>query len=59
METQALAPTRFRWLGAAWTTIVIVSTVPVGGHYAVDLAAGFVIWALAAAISQRVSTPSA
>ncbi|QDM40174.1 phosphatase PAP2 family protein [Altererythrobacter sp. TH136] len=59
MATQALAPTRLRWVGVAWTSMVIVSTVPVGGHYAVDLAAGFVIWALAAAISQRVSTPSA
>lgn len=59
MVTQALAETRWRWLGAAWTATVIVSTVPIGGHYASDLVTGAAIWAGCAWLSRRISTPSA
>jgi hypothetical protein len=59
MATQALAETRWRWLAVGWTAAVIVSTIPIGGHYVIDLVAGFAIWAAAAAIARRVNTPSA
>jgi membrane-associated phospholipid phosphatase len=59
LATQALWQTRFRWLGVAWTATVIVSTIPIGGHYLVDLIAGLLIWAGAAAFSSRLNNPSA
>lgn len=59
LATQALAHTRWRWLGVAWTAVVIVSTIPIGGHYAVDLLAGFLIWAACVGVARRVSSPSA
>lgn len=58
LATQALAATRWRWLGVAWTVVVIVSTVPIGGHYVTDLFAGFAIWAGCAWLACRVSSPS-
>jgi membrane-associated phospholipid phosphatase len=36
-----------RWLAlpvACWCALVVVSTVPNGGHYVVDLIAGFLLW---------------
>ena len=59
LATQALAETRWRWLGVGWTAAVIVSTIPIGGHYVTDLAAGFAIWAASAAVARRLSIPSA
>jgi membrane-associated phospholipid phosphatase len=32
-------------LAAAWLVIMLVATLPGGGHYVVDLIAGFVVWA--------------
>jgi membrane-associated phospholipid phosphatase len=58
LATQALAETRWRWIGVAWTAVVIVSTIPIGGHYVTDLAAGFAIWAGCARLARRVSNPS-
>ncbi len=59
MLTQALADTRLRWFGPLWTTTIILAAIPMGGHYAVDLAAGFVVWLLAATLARRISSPSA
>lgn len=59
LATQALSPTRLRWVGVAWTAVVIVSTVPIGGHYVTDLVAGFAIWAGCAWVARRFSNPSA
>ena len=59
LATQAVAHTRWRWFGVAWTATVIVSTIPIGGHYAVDLVAGFAIWGGCAWLARRVSNPSA
>lgn len=59
LAAQALAETRLRWAGVAWASAVIVSTVPIGGHYVTDIAAGLTVWLLAAAVARRVSTPSA
>lgn len=55
---QALWDTRLRWCGAGWAAAVVVSTVPIGGHYVTDLAAGFVIWLAAATLARRVNNPS-
>ena len=59
LATQALAETRWRWFAMAWTAGVVVSTIPIGGHYVTDLAAGFAIWAGCAWTARRFSTPSA
>lgn len=37
---------RCAWLAYAWNGVVIVSTIPIGGHYFVDLVAGAVVWLL-------------
>ena len=39
----------------AFSTIVLVSTIPIGGHYFADVLAGFVIWALAVRIVEAKS----
>ncbi|WP_336986670.1 phosphatase PAP2 family protein [Altererythrobacter aquiaggeris] len=44
LATQALWNGPARILAVMWTALVIVSTVPMGGHYVVDLAAGVVVW---------------
>lgn len=59
IATQALAATRIRWIAVAWTATVIVSTIPIGGHYAVDVVAGAAIWAVCVGIAKKVSNPSA
>lgn len=59
LASQALWETRWRWPGIAWTSTVIVSTVPIGGHYAADLVAGFLVWLVAALTARRFSSPSA
>lgn len=32
------------WVAGAWCALVAVSTVPIGGHYVIDLLAGTVVW---------------
>lgn len=59
MALQALAASRLRWVGVAWAAGVIVSTIPIGGHYVTDLVAGFAIWAGCAWVVRRINTPSA
>ena len=44
---------RLRWLfpiSVGWNALVIVSTVPIGGHYAIDLPCGALLW-LAATVA--------
>jgi membrane-associated phospholipid phosphatase len=55
LVTQALAGTRWRVPAMFWTAGIILSAIPMGGHYVVDLAAGFVIWLAAASIARRVT----
>ena len=61
MITQAVGTTRLWPLALLWTAGIILAAIPMGGHYAVDLAGGFLIWLAAAAIARRAvaSTPSA
>jgi membrane-associated phospholipid phosphatase len=55
---QAVAETRLAWLGVAASAAVIVSTIPIGGHYVIDILAGTLIWLIAAVIARRISSPS-
>jgi len=50
---QALAGTRFHLLGIVTSAAVIVSTIPIGGHYVTDILAGTLIWLVAAVIALR------
>jgi len=53
--TQALAGTRW-WLPATlWTAGIILAAIPMGGHYVIDLAAGFAVWLAAASIAKGVT----
>lgn len=48
------------WIVAAWCALVAISTVPIGGHYVVDLAGGALLWLGVMALGQvrrsRLST---
>ena len=56
--TQALAETRLRWIGVGCSATVILAAIPMGGHYAADLLAGWLVWLGAALVARRVSNPS-
>lgn len=46
-----------RWLAwpmAGWCALVAVSTVPIGGHYVVDLIGGTALWCACLALARRV-----
>jgi len=46
----AFAYVQHRWLfviSLAWNGLVLISTIPIGGHYIVDLPAGAALWGLA------------
>lgn len=36
-----------KWAAVLWGALTIVSTVPMGGHYVIDLAGGVIVWAVA------------
>ena len=44
---QGFAQSPLRWLALPWSALTIVSTVPMGGHYVIDLAGGVLVWILA------------
>lgn len=41
-------------LACGWCGLVLISTIPIGGHYVIDLVAGAVVWALVGAIAARI-----
>lgn len=43
------------WPNYAWSAVVVLSTVPIGGHYVVDLVAGSALWSAVAAISAAIA----
>lgn len=61
LVSQAAWHTKWRWPAALWTAVVILSAIPMGGHYVADLVAGGLVWGGCAAISRRatISSPSA
>lgn len=54
--SQAVADTRFKFFGLGICATTIVSTIPIGGHYVIDIVAGTLIWLGAAVIATRVDT---
>ncbi len=52
---QGFHSTLARWPAIIWSAATIVSTIPMGGHYFTDLAAGFVVWLVAFLIVERTS----
>lgn len=48
-----------RWPSIAWNGLVIVSTIPIGGHYYVDLIAGAAMFAVIVAILSRTPVRAA
>lgn len=49
---QGFAGTPLRWPATIWAAVTIVSTVPMGGHYASDLIGGFLVWLVCAATAE-------
>lgn len=48
------------WPMAIWNGVVILSTIPIGGHYAIDLIAGAAVWAIVTALARTpLGAPSA
>lgn len=54
MIAQALAPGPLRFAGQGICAITIVSTIPIGGHYLVDLVGGAIIWLCCASLAKRL-----
>jgi membrane-associated phospholipid phosphatase len=48
------------WVVSAWCALVVISTIPIGGHYVIDLVAGTAVWAAFCRIAaeRRHSTPN-
>lgn len=44
---QSFAHSPLKWLALPWSVLTIVSTVPMGGHYVIDLAGGVLVWLVA------------
>ena len=42
----------FAW---AWSSVILISTIPIGGHYAIDIIGGTMVWA-ACTLAVRVGT---
>jgi membrane-associated phospholipid phosphatase len=49
---QGFAASILRWPAILWSALIIVSTVPMGGHYVVDLAGGLLVWIAAFLLAQ-------
>lgn len=39
------------WIVTAWNSLVLISTLPIGGHYVVDLAGGGLLWLIGVALA--------
>lgn len=58
MTVHASARLRYvAMISLAWNTIVIASTLPIGGHYTIDLVGGTLLW-LAATQAEVPGAPS-
>ncbi|GLK76085.1 hypothetical protein GCM10008171_13390 [Methylopila jiangsuensis] len=53
MTAYAFRRDRFlAWPMAIWNGVVILSTIPIGGHYVIDLIAGAAVWAMVATLAR-------
>jgi membrane-associated phospholipid phosphatase len=48
---QSFVNSPLKWAALAWSALTIVSTVPMGGHYVVDLAGGVLVWITACSLA--------
>jgi membrane-associated phospholipid phosphatase len=48
---QGFVTSPLKWLALPVSALTIVSTVPMGGHYVVDLAGGLLVWVLASKLA--------
>jgi membrane-associated phospholipid phosphatase len=48
---QGFVNSPLKWATLAWSALTIVSTVPMGGHYVVDLAGGVLVWITASSLA--------
>jgi membrane-associated phospholipid phosphatase len=48
---QGFASSRLKWAALLWAALTIVSTVPMGGHYVVDLGGGVLVWISACSLA--------
>lgn len=55
---QALFRTPLQWASFVVCGVTIFSTIPIGGHYAVDLAGGAVIWLICATWARKLTVTS-
>lgn len=53
---QGFWDTHWRNFAVGWCALTIISTVPMGGHYVVDLAGGFFVWLSAYGIVRRLGS---
>ena len=44
---QGFTNSRLKWVALPWSALTIVSTLPMGGHYVIDLAGGLLVWLVA------------
>jgi membrane-associated phospholipid phosphatase len=51
----ALRGTRLAWAVYGWCVLVAVSTIPVGGHYVIDLIGGAALWAACILLARRLA----
>lgn len=56
--TQSLHGTRWRWAAVLVSATIILAAMPMGGHYAVDLLAGWLVWAGSAVLVRKLNSPS-
>jgi membrane-associated phospholipid phosphatase len=54
---QGFAASRLKWLAVMVSALTIVSTVPMGGHYVVDLAGGLLVWIAACLLATWACRP--
>jgi membrane-associated phospholipid phosphatase len=48
---QGFANSPLKWPALLWSALTIVSTVPMGGHYVVDLGGGVLVWIVACCLA--------
>ncbi|MBB4369081.1 membrane-associated phospholipid phosphatase [Bradyrhizobium sp. cir1] len=47
------------WIVASWNALVLISTLPIGGHYVIDLAGGGLLWLVCVALAAMLGRWSA
>jgi membrane-associated phospholipid phosphatase len=48
---QGFANSPLKWAALPWSALTIVSTIPMGGHYVIDVAGGVLVWIVACSLA--------